>query len=645
MSETVSGLAQIKDAAAKGKAASKKPKGGAKAKAKAKDAAGEGATVIPFSTAASEPLVVTTIRDDYVEAETLEPSRSLVLSEYYGPDQSIGETLMRYAYSFGVPASFLLSPFGKKAKPKLLAIVKTPLEGNRASGVALRAGHFFIHGVKIPIGQMDFAPKGNLSPCIERVAHGFTWLRDLAVSAPAAQCAPIASRIMASWMAANPKPNKLAAWKIENVGNRLLQWLIFAPLILTDSNEKLVEKRLDLIATTARWLDRNVKSAKDRPGEIAGWCGVIAAGLLLPEGRPRRLYGEAGLLSALGEFIADDGGNLGRNPLIQMDLIALLTDLRSCYQARDIAMPEMMETVLQSLVPPLLNLVHTDGALGSWQGSGATGASQIAALVEASGTRARALQDVKQWGYQRVIARKSSLLFDCAPPPHARYAKYGSASSLAFEFCANEHRLIVNCGGSYFAGGQVPKRTEQGLRASAAHSTLVLDDMNSTAVLPNGRLGTGVEEVEVERRLIKTKQGNATQIEASHDGYSARYGLLHRRTLIMRDDGSELRGEDVLLPNGKKGKNGKVKYAIRFHIGPGVELRLSEDGKGAAIAMPDSSYWQFRFSDSEGDAQLVIRDSMWVDGEGQPRATEQLVIQGLASRGGGSFSWLFKKMG
>ena len=44
-----------------------------------------------------------------------------------------------------------------------------------------------------------------------------------------------------------------------------------------------------------------VSKADARLGEVAGWTGLIAAGLLLPDGKPRRLYAEAGLARALGE--------------------------------------------------------------------------------------------------------------------------------------------------------------------------------------------------------------------------------------------------------------------------------------------------------------------------------------------------------
>ncbi|HNJ48936.1 MAG TPA: heparinase II/III-family protein, partial [Novosphingobium sp.] len=128
---------------------------------------------------------------------------------------------------------------------------------------------------------------------------------------------------------------------------------------------------------------------------------------------------------------------------------------------------------------------------------------------------------------------------------------------------------------------------------------------------------------------------------ASHNGYASRYGLTHRRILILRDDGTELRGEDLLVPSGGKGKNGKVGFAIRFHLGTGIEVGLSEDGQGAGLALPDGSYWQFR----SGGGQVSIEESIWADGQGRPQPIQQLVVQGLVSRGGGNFAWLLKKMG
>lgn len=599
---------------------------------------GEDAMAIPLENDRSEPLVE---ESPPARPELIEPGRALALADFEPPPVSAGDRLLRFAYRLGMSSHSLVAPFRKPVRPRLLATVESPLHGDAAHGTALRMGHFLVHGVKVPIAQVDFSPVAKLAPSFERMLHGFTWMRDLDACAPRPQCAQTAERVLALWLEANGKPGKGVAWRVGHAGHRLLGWLVRAPLILSNGDKALRVRTLAAFEETARWLDRNHGKAEDKADALAGWCGIVAAGLLLPEGKPRRLFGEAGLARTLGELIGNDGGVLSRSPLGQMEAIALLTDLVACYRATRRDPPEVVEAMLQLLVPPLLALTHGDGGLGNWQGSGAVPSERLDALITASGVRTRPLRDSRQWGYQRTVAGKSVLQFDAAPPPLAKHARHGCASTLAFELSDGAQRLIVNCGGAAFAGGLVPVRIEHGLRATAAHSTLVLGDANSTAVLINGKLGAGVGEVDVDRRSLQAGAGgSATRIEASHDGYVARFGLVHRRILILRDDGTELRGEDLLVPAGKNGKRGKVPYAIRFHLGPGVEVSVPEGSRGATLALPDGAYWQF----VAGESSLEVDESLWVDGEGRPHPVQQLVMQGLVSRGGGSFSWLIKKI-
>lgn len=572
-----------------------------------------------------------------IEPGVIEPGRALALADFSPPSLGAGERLVRLAYAVGLQPG-ALNPFRKRPSPRLTATVTSPLAGDPAAGIGLRAGHFLLHGVKAPIADVEFAGP-RLSPPFERLIHGFGWLRDLESCAARQQGAPVAERILATWMAANPAPNATPAWSIGNAGHRLLAWLIHAPLLLSGKDRAFRGRVLHAMADTARWLDRHVGKAEDKLAEVAGWTAITAAGLLLAEGRPRRLYGEAGLIRALGDLVGDDGGVLSRSPLGQIEAIELIVQLKACYAAVRCEPPPQLDTILALLVPPLLALLHGDGALASWQGAPAVPAARIEALVKASGVRTRPLREARQWGYQRVAAQRALLLFDAAPPPLARHARDGCASTLAFEFSHGTERIIVNCGGAAVAGGQIPLRLAQGLRATAAHSTLTIDDFNSTAVLINGKLGGGVSEVDVDRRMLSSEAG-ATRLEASHNGYVARYGLTHRRILILRDDGSELRGEDLLVPSARKGKRGTIGVALRFHLGPHIELAQGRDGLGVTLALADGSLWQFR----SGRDPVAVEESLWADGQGKPVGIRQLVVAAKIPRSGESFSWLLKKM-
>src|SRR5579863_3201414 len=301
------------------------------------------------------------------DAELIEPGRPLALASFAPPSLGAGDRLLRLAYRAGIPGAVLASPFGKSQRPRLMATVANPLPGNKAAGTALRAGHFLVHGLKLPIAEVDFSGAGRLAPPACRMVHGFHWLADLEAAAPRDQVAPVAEQILAAWLSANPRaPRRVGrggasesgAWSVANSGQRLLGWLVHAPLILSGRDKALRASVLTAASDTARWLDRNVARGEDALARVSGWTAIVAAGLLLPHGRPRRLYGEAGLIAALGELLGDDGGLLSRSPIDQMEAIALLVQLSACYHATRRAVPAPFQSVLAMLVPPLLALTH-----------------------------------------------------------------------------------------------------------------------------------------------------------------------------------------------------------------------------------------------------------------------------------------------
>lgn len=519
---------------------------------------------------------------------------------------------------------------------KLLAVPEDPIMGDVRSGQALLEGQIVWRDERIAVRDLDFSAL-SVSPGFEDYLQSFAWLRDLSTVATREQGVPVAETLMRKWLSAHADHVSSTAWRYDLWGRRILFWTAHAPLILSSTDLVYRSSVLNSLARGARHLDRGADRAPQGIARVAAWCGVIAAGLLIPGGQPRRQFGEDGLVRALGTAFYDDGGSICRSPAGLLDGIALLTMLRSVYTSRRQEPPEAIGVVLSRAVPALLGVTMGDGGLASWQGGVPLDTKRVSAVIEPSGVRARPLRQARDWGYQRLAAAATVVSIDAAPPPVTRIADGGCASTLAFELSDGPHRLIVSCGGARARGGAIPAALAEGLRTTAAHSTLVIGDSNSTAVHVDGSLGRGVSEIEVDRQELES----GSRLEASHDGYARRFGFTHKRLLALGADGRELQGEDMLLPFTRRRKARGVTFAVRFHLASGVEVTSTADGLGALLRISDGPLWQFRCR----GGTLEIEESLWVDAAGRPHPCQQLVINGTSPAGGASVSWLLKRAG
>jgi uncharacterized heparinase superfamily protein len=528
----------------------------------------------------------------------------------------------------------LLSRLKRSKQPlKLVAVPRDHVHGERSRGEALLAGRFTVGAETIPLKDLDFGEVGVAGALAEQI-QGFSWLRDLASAASREKGARLAEAVVGRWLLAHGSKVD-EAWAPQLWGERILFWTAYAPYILSSSDGGYRSALLNTLARGARHIDSSADKAPAGLERITAWCGVIAAGLLLQGGVPRVARGEAGLTRALASAQFDDGGLISRSPFEQVQLVDRFGLLRACYQAAKQTVPDGIEAAAQASLAALHGIMLGDGAMSSWQGCNPGDAARLTALIEGCGMRARPLRQARGWGYQRMSALGTVLVIDAAPPPPQKMAEQGSASTLAFELSDGGQRLIVNCGGPGPLPTELPHELVQGLRTTAAQSTLVLSDTNSTNILDDGALGKGVEDVTIER----TEDNDASRLEASHDGYVRGFGLIHKRSLMLGNDGKELRGADQLIAKGRKKIRESAPYAVRFHLAPGVEPTLTADGMGAILRSRGAPPWNFRCR----GGNLAIEESLWIDGRGRPQRTSQLVIVGEVSALGGEVGWQFRR--
>ena len=522
---------------------------------------------------------------------------------------------------------------GGRQPLKLVAVPRDHVQGDRQRGEALLKGQFAAGSEAISLKDLDFASIGTASAEAEQL-QGFSWLRDLAAAAAREKGARLAEAIVGRWLIAHGSKVD-DAWAPQLWGERILFWTAYAPYILSSADSGYRSALLNTLARGARHVESTAEKAAAGLDRITAWCGVVAAGMLVQGGVPRVARGEAGLARALASAQFEDGGLISRSPFEQALLVDRLGLLRACYQAAKQTIPDGIEAASQASLAALHGVTMGDGALSSWQGCNCGSAARLTALIEGCGLRARPLRQPRGWGYHRMSALGTILVIDAAPPPTQKMAQFGSASTLAFELSDGGQRLVVNCGGPGPLPSELSDELVQGLRSTAAHSTLVLADTNSTNIMPDGSLGKGVEDVTIQR----SEDNDSSRLEASHDGYVRAFGMAHKRSLMLGNDGKEIRGADHLIAKGRKRIRESAAYAARFHLAPGVEATITADGMGAILRSKGAPPWNFRCR----GGNLSAEESLWIDGCGQPHRTIQLVITGEVSALGGEIGWQFRR--
>jgi uncharacterized heparinase superfamily protein len=352
--------------------------------------------------------------------------------------------------------------------------------------------------------------------------------------------------------------------------------------------------------------------------------GLIAAAVALPDHAAFITRALRVLPQEINRQILADGTHCERSPAQQLAVLQDLTEIRALLQAAQAQPPSVLATAIERMGPALRTLRHADGGLALFNGSKEENASLIELAVAQAGRGGRAPSRLTEGGFERLQAGRSVLIMDCGAPAAAKIDRFAHAGTLSFELSIGRERLIVNCGAAPAALGE----WQDACRATAAHSTLVIADTNSSELRPNG-LGRRPETIVVNRQ----EANGAHWLDVTHDGYAKPFGALHRRRLYMAESGEDLRGEDAVEANDPQ------PYTVRFHLHPGVDASLQQDGEAVLLRLPGGSGWRLR---ADG-ARIGLEESVYLGGA-EPRRAEQVVLTGYQD-GPQQVKWAITKVG
>jgi len=572
-----------------------------------------------------------------------------------------GEWLERLVFSsalyrvllFGsTPASLLATPEGPAGDARAGAAILAGewlLAGERlaAEDPFKRAPHpsatasLAAASAKAPEGASPAAPEealGGASEPVLIVLHGFRWLADLAsVDSDAARAR--ARALIASWIERYGEWSPLA-WRADVLGRRLSAWLAFYPFFSTAADAAFRRRFLRSTARQARHLGRLARLGGRSlgpagHGRLEALVAYVEAAACLPGGKDRLSKPVARFLNELERQVLPDGGHYQRSPAVHLAVLDMLVRLRATLVAGRHAVPPGLQAAIDRMAPMLRFFRHGDGRLALFNHTTEESEVAIDAVLKRADAPGKPPASAPHTGFQRLEAGASLALMDSGAPPPPESEAYAHAGTLSFELSYGKERVIVNCGARPYATGDW--LTAQ--RASAAHSTLVLADTNSSDFLTphgqqTGRIGRRPRHVLARRE----EADGAALVDASHDGYEPPFGVLHRRRLYLAADGDDLRGEDRLARI--RVAHAPLAFAVRFHLHPDVQASLMQDGKSALLRT--ASRIGFRLDAVGG--RLVIAESIYLGAASGARRSEQIVIESTLAGKEAVVKWSLKRL-
>lgn len=452
--------------------------------------------------------------------------------------------------------------------------------------------------------------------------HGFGWLRHMRAD-KSGKGSTLARALVGEWIGLHGRKTVGIAWDTDITAQRLIAWLSHSPVVLQGTDSGFYRRFMRSLTHHVRYLRHVAATAPDGEVRFRVRIALAMASVAMPARAARIRQAGQALDREIDRQILADGSHISRNPRAALELLLDLLPLRQTYINLGHDAPARLIAGIDRMYPALRFFRHQDGDLALFNGATSTFANELMSVLRYDETSGKPFKALPHAHYQRLSAAQTLVIVDTGGPLSIDLSRTAHAGCLSFEMSSGRHRIIINAGSPKFAG----KRYVQMARATAAHSTVTLNDTSSLSFSSSELLGPlmtgGVSEVAVER--LDTEDGRDS-VRASHDGYLAAFGLMHEREVTLNNAGTIITGHDrFFAPPAKKPsrkKTGTAHHAsARFHIHPSVTIGQTRPD-GVTLTAPDGETWIFT---SPGNEVLIGEDVFFADSSGV-RASELIEV-------------------
>ena len=435
--------------------------------------------------------------------------------------------------------------------------------------------------------------------------------------------------VILQWIDKNNSYNS-KSWELDIVAKRIIAWTSNSRLTYEDCSADYKDKFNGIIKKQINHLINEIERSVWVDDKIIGCAAIILTGLAYQD---KDLYLETGLnlLKKLVKFSFDNDGFPKSRSIRQLCFyLKYFILIREWFKESQSEIPDFINENIYYLGQAYAFTWQNNKADLLFNGNHETNNFDFDHYLKKLGYTFKN-QSTELGGYTILSNKKTSLIMDVGSSPDKKFSSNYQAGALSFEIISSGKKLICNSG--YFQNHH--HQLNELSKSSAVHSALILDDRSSCKF---NKTKDKSSKVSYGLKIIKKNiifERNYWKINAAHDGYLKKYGIIHEREIEFYPEQIKFVGHDIII---SKNNIKNLKFEIRFHLEPNIKTMMTQDNKSILIDL-DGEAWKFNSNNN-----MNIDNGLYFGKKDSFIDNQNIVISGMTNDENQTIKWEITKL-
>jgi len=436
--------------------------------------------------------------------------------------------------------------------------------------------------------------------------------------------------IILQWINKNHRYNS-KSWETDIVAKRIIAWTSNSRLTYEDGSADYKNKFNSIIKKQINHLINELEQLEWVDDKMIGCVAIILTGLIYQD-KDGYLKIGLNLLKKLVKFSFDNDGFPKSRNIRQLSFyLKYFILIREWFKESQSEIPDFINENIYYLGQAYAFIWQNNKVDLLFNGNHETNNFDFDHYLKKLGYSFKNKSN-ELGGYAVLNNKKTSLIMDVGSSPDKKFSSNYQAGALSFEIISNGKKLICNSG--YFQNQN--HQLNEISKSSAVHSTLILDDRSSCKFHKtkneNSRVSYGLKILK--KNIVFEK--NYWKINAAHDGYLKKYGIIHEREIEFYPEQIKFVGHDKII---SKDNIKNFKFEIRFHLEPNIKVMKTQNNKSILIEL-DGAGWKFKSNNNN----ISIDDGLYFGKKYSFVDNQNIVISGMTNDENHTINWEITKL-